>query len=381
MVSLMRKTYRSIISLILAMVLVLTASISVSATEITNNDSTFNITVTDSEDIPVSSAEVYLYCFQNDEIICAGTTDEMGKCEFSYKYSNGEQEDEVQFADFLIYARKSGFCPQAYNLTKIYESGYENDAVYEIVLKTDSNYVLPEPTARSANSVPFTVTRGTEEVSPLTARAATPEEGYYNEWIPLGEFHANQHCEMSLTFTTSDKVKVDSAMSINNVFNLSGSRTRSFGSETTFPTFSPSSAKCIEYYTVGRFEIYSTYDVPTGYTLWYNVLDTLNGGSELGDTYNCSLCNDLYDDVFDSGCNVVPIASGTNAGSTISGFKSRSISIGGGIPLQTYGFNGTVGVTRITSTSTALTYVPTGSRDLLVYDLDGSREVWHVTYK
>lgn len=373
----MKKGLQRLIVSVICIALIMFPDVSVFATFDTTDVKEFNITVKDAYNIPVNKANVYLYSFEKEEIVIAGQTNELGICELTYlPKDNGVPE----YIDYLIYVQKAGYSPQPYNLTKFYGDGETNDTHYDLVLQANPNYKMPSVTTHSkyATNSPFTVTRGEcSNISPQSANA-TPTEGFSSHNIPLGTFHANKDSSLKVTFKTSDKVKVETGLSVNGTsFGIAGSRTRKFGTTTEFPTFSPTHYQKTSYYTRGRFETYYTTDSFSGTVCWYHSLDSISGGTVLGGVSSCSTCDGNWNTYYDGSGTAVPVSNG--ASWTVTYFRNKSTTLGSKISLAGYGFSGSVSVTRITGSETILKYTPRNGKDILVYDVDGSRSTWHVT--
>lgn len=382
-------------AVVTAATLVLTMNVSAAQTpvnEINSSSSRFDVSVKDLEGSVVSNADVYIYSFEDDRIVASGTTDSAGYCSLSYFPQFDEKERENIYRDFLIYVQKDGYFSSTWDLTKFYDYDDINETKFTIQLAPDNqlssrNTITAEKAellryVASKPEQPFYVIKG-EELSQLSAfNANSTRSTFWNEQIPLGYFHVCKGSTLSVEFTASDKVNVESGTK--NDFGsfsikLFGNRRREFSSKTTFPEFTTTSniAKKKLYLTSGTFEQYYTVDGPSGRINEHYVLDSIIGGTIFGATTSCYECNESYDDVDTDFGNYLPILEGGSA--TLTNLKGSTLDFGLSVPLTAIGLEYSLGVKVETTAQTDLTYTPKSGYDIALYDIDRSKEVWHVT--
>lgn len=61
--------------------------------------------------------------------------------------------------------------------------------------------------------------------------------------------------------------------------------------------------------------------------------------------------------------------------------NGNKIDFGLSVPLDEMGLDFSLGVEIETTSETDLTYVPKSGYNIALYDIDRSKEVWHVTYE
>lgn len=369
----------------------------VDATPINDTSSQFNVTVETSQGQAVPDASVFIYSFADDRIVSSGITDVNGACNLRYLPDFDEEERDTIYHDFLIYVQKDGYVSSTWDLTKFYDYDDSNETDFIIQLSPDNQ--ITTQTALSASNAnvlryvadlpeqPFYVIRGSE-LQQATTRGtnATAASTFWNEDVPLGHFHVNKGSTLTVGFTTSDKVSVESGV-LNDLGSFSiklwGNRRREFSTETTFPAFttSLSTGRKRLYSTSGTFEHYYTVDGPSGRINEHYVLDSINGGTILGSITSCSDCNAPYEDVDTDYGTYIPVLEGGSVTITNTNMNGNKIDFGLSVPLDEMGLDFSLGVELETTSETDLTYVPKSGYNIALYDIDRSKEEWHITYE
>lgn len=356
------------------------------AVEPESDASIFNVVIHDKDGEPIPSAFVHLYSHDEEEIVYSGQTDDQGELAFTYapaEYGAIAGGATHSYFDYLIYVQKTGYSPAPYSLTKIVGRGATNETAYAIIMQEDSSYVIPRNyQTRSINAegtnTPFSVTK--EKSSKMMSSRATtePTVGYCQHDIPLGHFHANANSTVQVIFKANDKIKVESGFSVDGIFSIASGVTRGFSSTTTFPEFSPASAKKQALATVGRFERYYTTDSFSGKVYWYHELDSIIGGMKILSTTNCSSCDESWASVDgDPDRLEIPVLNGGEY--SLEEQMETNLEVSFGIDLKNEGFKGKVGVIRKRGNSTEVVYTPDAGYDLMLYSDDMNWKEPHVT--
>lgn len=385
------KKYGRFLIPILLVAMILSISYACAVESILPEDSTeFVIHVQDNSGRAVFNADVYLYCFQTDNIEKSLSSDRNGSCSVTYlpKLSSNEWDVLDQtYRDFLIYVQKDGYLPATYDLTRYYGPDDENQKEFTVTLtpinqvdtQSLDNQILDESAIQAVTShgrKPFYVVQAD---SLDNDTRALPDPSYWNENVPIGCFHADRHSKVDVTFTTSDSVTVQSGSKISNIFSISGSRTRKMTSESRYATFAPTAARPQQkvYYSSGYFKKYYTIDERTKLTVEHYVLESINGGTYTGPEKTCTLCGADWDRAWTDQGSCIPVEG--NSGLKITDFNNRTFNLGLSIPLSRFGVDGSLGVTSTTSKQTTLTYTPQAGYRLRVYDGNSNKTTWHVT--
>lgn len=351
----------------------------------------FNVFVEDIAGEAITSANVYVYSFTDDEIVASGITDSAGECNLYYMPKFDEEDRTTAYRDFLIYVQKDGYISGSWDLTKFYDMDDTNET--EFIIRLDLDNQLSTQAVNSELSadmmeyistqpeLPFYVIRGTS-LNNATTLSETDNSTFWNEEIPLGYFHVCKGATLTVAFSTSDKICVESG--VKNEFGTfsiqsAGSRRREFETKTTFPEYTTTSSGGRKrlYSTSGTFEMYTTVDGAAGRLNTHYVLDSVIGGTILGGNKGCSSCNAPYEDVATDYGNYLPIVDGGS--STLAQINGTTLDFGLSIPLTEVGLTYSLGVKVETTSKTDLTYTPQDGYNIALYDVDRSKETWHVT--
>ena len=231
-----------------------------------NESSEFNIILEDTAGNPVADANVYLFSYDDNEIVKSGVSDETGICEIVFTPEYGEEEENSVgqvYKNFLIYIQKTGFNPQPYQTTKVYGSVDEgdNETDYTITLSENPAYTLSVPVTPNSTetstdvSTPFTVTRA-DPNSRAVGGYKVP--GFWNADVPIGEFHVDKNGILEVSYTASDSVTLEAGFQSTGAITVSGSRKCDLDnlSKSEYAPFTTTSSRGMKkvYYTGGTFE-------------------------------------------------------------------------------------------------------------------------------
>lgn len=386
----MKSKFKRIVSFVFAATMVLTLGASAVGFPAVDKSSEFNIVLEDTAGNPVADANVYLFSYDDNEIVKSGISDETGICEiiFTPEYDTEEENSAGQvYKNFLIYIQKSGFNPQPYQTTKVYglvDEG-DNETDYLITLSENPNYTVNAPVtvnsteSSSEVSAPFTVTRA-DPRSRAVGGYKVP--GFWNADVPIGEFHIDNNGTLDVAYTASDSVIVEAGFQAGGGITVSGSRKCDLEnlSKSEYASFTATSNQGMKkiYYTGGTFETSFSTDSFSGDVFWYYTLESIDGGTTTSTPTVCTKCKEDWNGLLSADCTLVKIENGSSV--TISYFKSRTIDYGLSVPFK----NGSTtvfkfGVTTKTSNSTSLKYTPKAGHQLRVYDEGRDKKVWHVS--
>lgn len=429
----MKKEFKRMIIVMLAICLAITPTGIMYAAEkdIVENESIFEIIVLDNEGNPTPDVSVALYSFLDKKVVANGITDSEGRSQMNYKpHISSFEDNEYIYGDYIIYAQKDGEEWAEYNLTKMYVNPDLKSADMEKAANETNceGYIIQQPTVKSTREE----SNDKEEIKPqmqaikkvqsylISEKRLTPEspicvleEKDYarfeeigvlskeesallknsslsnetrasddytlrNKNVPLGYFHVSSGGKLDVTFTSSDKVKVECGVkgTAGATYNISGSRTRALQTSTIFPTYTTSKSKGgkKKYSTGGDFEEWQTVTY-YGSTSYHIGIKKINGGTIMGAEGSCSDCGVSYASANSGHGTCINILN--TGGVVISQFNNKSVDLGLNVSFSQIDLN--LGVTRVTGGTTELKYTPKKGYNLRIYDND--KKTWHCTHK
>jgi hypothetical protein len=261
---------------------------------------TFDISINDEDGNPVDAANVSLYSYLDSKVVKNTTTEESGACTVYYMPSfdakNLDKKSllkgsskELVYGDYIVYVAKDGYESALYYLTKGYTSSRKNSydemnsqkisitlhPVKETTMSAQSSNIMDSKAAYQKEVYDYCVETGKisdenpiyilqpedkEELSmqgivnpDVNQRAVSAARGvvknYRNLLVPIGTFHVGPNAKVDVTFSSSNKLSVQTAVD----GSISGSITRDLGRSIDYASFTSSTYKKQTYYTKADF--------------------------------------------------------------------------------------------------------------------------------
>lgn len=400
----MKTKMKRICSLVLALAMCLTLLPASACAIGTAAASIFCFVVQDEDGVTVGQADVALYSFLDEKVVATGRTNISGQVVLQYTPSLPDK-DATYYGDYLALVTKEGYSPRLHFLTKLYTGSDTVSADTAAALNSEAQLITlsPAPSGETVNSLsaeeqsiadycrenkklttssPIYVLQE-EDFSALRAANKLPQtratyEYYYNQNVPLGEFHTNNNCTTSVKLSSSDTIRVEAAQKIGSAFAISGSVSRSLGQIIQFPDFTASITNGLKrtYLTQGTFAKKTVSYLSQGetYTTETVSLHEITGGVYWDTPVRCSSCGK-------SASSVLAGQYGTYIhlypGSFQANYKQTTVNFGlkSTITIDTQSLS--LGATLSTTSTTEVKYSASG--EIYLYDMDHSGDIYHVS--
>ncbi len=402
----------------------------------------FEVTIVDENGNAVEGTELFLYSFLDGKVVASEKTDSEGKARIQYfPHLDNLEPSLFVYGDYFIYAVKDGYSRTEYNTTKIYGnldycSKDELDFCHRInmekhIIKLEKEKMVSEMKGAAKVSkeelakqtVMDKVRRQLIAEKKLTKEApihVLTEEDYRifeqkgivtreelkainadesrksvsasnnselkNKVTPIIKVHATKAAKVTVQLKTSDGVKVDvgvKAAGGSGGYSISGSRTRTLESITTFPE-----------YTTTKSGAYKVFNTRATYTTWQTSsyyggsiqdhvgISSLNGGMALNNDgqpvydkeTSCAACNKTFES---AGSYSYNIDIGNKATVELKEIRSKTIDLGLNVSFAGLGAN--LGVSSVTGTATSVKYSPKSNYALRLYS--SNQKTWHCAQK
>lgn len=367
-------------------------------------ENTFHINVSNAQGAPLDAATVSLYSYLDTGIVLSGETGADGSCTLYYDPDivYGENED-VAYADYVVYVAKEGYQDNVYYLTKIFsrDGACETDEIIngeEINVQLDSESPLAQQaemtsyqndvysylysSGKLSDSNPFYIIQDEDRaemerlgIMPSVEEQAVSTTPITNVDVPIGEFHVVKGGRVKVVFSSTDSIKVETKVkaSSSSGWTVSGSVSKKLDTLTTnsYPDLTTTTSSGIykKYFVRGDFVKEESYTTGGG-TRTTIRLDQLRGGAYTGGG-NCDVCKMAYNSAYNGSFG---LATPINKGGSVAKYESTTTNLG----LYASAGGASLGVTRVTGASTNITYFA-DSANIVLYDYNTSGRVLHMT--
>lgn len=390
-------------TLFFALTMCLTLLLASSCVIGTASANVFCFAIQDESGAAIGLADIALYSFLDEKVVATGRANVSGQVVLQYTPSLPDK-DATYYGDYLALVTKEGYSPRLHFLTKLYTGSDTVSADTAAALNSEAQLITlsPAPSGETVNSLsaeeqsiadycrenkklttssPIYVLQE-EDFSALRTAGKLPQtratsyEYYYNQDIPLGEFHTNANCTTSVTFASDDTVRVEAAQKVGSSFSISGSVSRSIGRKIQFPDFTASGSNGMKrtYLTQGTFAKKTVSYLSQGetYTTETVSLHEITGGVYWSDPVYCSDCMKSASTVLD-GQNGTYIH--LDPGSVQTHYSQKTVNFG--LKAEITELSLKLGTTLSTTTNTEVKYSATG--EIYLYDMDHSGDKYHLT--
>lgn len=439
----MKRTKRiAVIVLVLCLILLTAIFACTALSNVDEADKTFAVTILDEEGKAVEDAELFLYSFLDEKVVASEKTNSEGNAQMQY-YPNldGVEPSKFIHGDYIIYTVKDGYTSPEYSMTKIYcSSDYcsEDEMEFSHRLNGEKHVIKlkKEPTASEMKDA---ATASKEELAKqvimdkvrkeliaekkLTKEApihvlteedyrifekkgiateaelksinadesrqsimASSGSGLNNKVTPIIKVHATKAAKIVAKLKTSDGVKVEvgvKASGGSGGYQISGSRTRTLGSITTYPEYTTTkSGACKVFNTRATYTTWQTTTYYGGSVKDHIGIKSLNGGMALDNngqpSYDkettCFACNKTFTSAAAYDYNI-DIGSGSSL--VLEKMRNKTIDLGLNVFFADLGAN--LGVSSVTGAETSIMYTAKTGYALRLYSSNG--KTWHCTQK
>lgn len=362
----------------------------------------FYFVVRDESGGALGQADIALYSFLDEKVVATGRTNVSGQVVLQYTPSLPDR-DATYYGDYLALVTKEGYSPRLHFLTKLYSGSDTASADTAAALNSEAQLITlsPAPDGETVNSLsaeeqsiadycrenkkltassPIYVLQE-EDFSALRSAGKLPQtratyEYYYNQNVPLWEFHTNANCTTSVTFASDDTVRVEAAQKAGSAFSVSGSVSRSLGGTIHFPDFTASGSNGMKrtYSTQGTFVKKTVCYLSQGetYTTETVSLHEVTGGVYWSDPVSCSDCMKPASTV-STGQYGTYIHLAPGSIQTHYGQKTVDLGLKAEIPELSL----ELGATWSPTANTEIKYSAAG--EIYLYDMDRSGRLYHIT--
>lgn len=367
-------------------------------------ENTFHINVSDAQGAPLDAATVSLYSYLDTGIVLSGETDADGSCTLYYDPDivYGENED-VAYADYVVYVAKEGYQDNVYYLTKIFsrDGACETDEIIngeEINVQLDRESPLAQQaemtsyqnavysylysSGKLSESNPFYIIQD-EDRTEMERRGIMPsaEEQVIstttinNVDVPIGEFHVVKGGRVQVVFTSTDSVTLETKVksSSSSGWAVSGGITKRLESMTTstYPDLTTTTSNGIykKYFVRGDFVKEESYTTG-GNTRTTIRLSQLRGGAYTGGGI-CELCKMDFNRAFQGSFGNSEMI---NLTGDVRKYEAKTTVLG----LSAIVSGVSLGVTRTTGTRSDIRYCA-DTATLVIYDFNTNGRVYHMT--
>lgn len=438
----MKGTKKVTVAVLIICLTLLTASFACAAQgNVDDAAKNFDVTILDENGNAVEGTELFLYSFLDEKVVASEKTDSEGKAQIRYLPDfDVSQSSKLVYGDYIIYAVKDGYTRPEYNMTKIYcnldycsedeidssrrvnlekhviklekekMTSEMKDVVKvskdELAKQTIMDKVRKELIAEKKLTKEEPIHVLTEEdyhifeekgiateaeLKSINADASTKSilassSGLNNKVTPIMKVHATKAAKIVVKLKTSDGVKVEvgvKAAGGSGGYSISGSRTRTLNSITTFPEYTTTkSGACKVFNTRANYTTWQTSSYYGGNIQDHIGISSLNGGMALDNngqpSYDkettCSTCNKTF---ANAGSYAHNVDIGSKSDVELEEIRSKTIDLGLNVSFAGLGAN--LGVSSVTGATTSIKYTPKANYALRLYSSD--EETWHCAQK
>lgn len=394
------KTNRGLV-LVLSMCLplLLTSACSIG----TASANVFCFTIQDESGGALGQAEIALYSFLDEKIVATGRTGVSGQVVWQYTPSLPDHV-HTYCGDYLALVTKAGYAPRLHLMTKLYVGSSADSGEAAAMLNSEVQVVTLFPASddgtasglstgeqsmadycrengKLTTSSPIYILQD-EDLAALRAAGTIPQTQssastyYYNREIPLGEFHTNAGCAISVSYTGDDVVRVEAAQRVGDSFLTGGSVCRPLGNALGSEAYTTTAAwgeQCT-CSTQGTFVKQTVAYLADGKACAAELvqLHEIAGGLQWSAPVRCPDCGQSPSSVLAGACGIY-IHLEPGSAQTHCGLIAGDL----GLTAHVSELSLDLGAALSTSSNMEVKYAAAG--ELYLYDMDHSGRLYHIT--